>query len=257
MSRFGTLGVLALLALGTAQSVSAANVAFASFIPTTTGANVRYEKTGTASGAFYTIDTPTSSSAGSTDVRFSFLDPVLSSLGVLDARWTNFAATADNSALSIGGLLIQNVDSGTKQFTYTGTAPLVVGTSVFTTGANLLTATFTNGFIFGVNGSSAGSVTDSRPNGTLTFTSDFLTFSNAGSADIALALSAISPSLNRLNPDSSIAGFRAVAAGVFSTEVLPSVGPGIPEPSVWAMLIAGYLMVGTGIRRRRVVAVNA
>lgn len=156
-----------------------------------------------------------------------------------------FASTVDDPSLSIGGLLIQSIDSGSLAFTYTGTTPLVVGSDIYTTGANLLTATYTQGIIFGTASGSAGSAIASTPNGTVVYTSDFLDFTASSAKDFALALTAITPLLNRVNPDSSIASFSGVAAGVFSNEAPP-----IPEPSVWAMLIAGYAMVGASLRQR-------
>ena len=138
-------------------------------------------------------------------------------------------------------------------FTYAGLTPLIVGSSVFTTGANLLTASFTNGNIFGSIEGSAGSVLSSTPLGTIAYTSDFLTFDTSTSRDFALALTSITPLFSRLDANSSVASFRALAAGVFSNEAAATV----PEPETRALMIAGFAIVGVASRRRRNTVVSA
>lgn len=248
MNRFSRAAALAIIAAGpllVAAPAVAATEIFASYLPTAPGSNMRYQKVGEASGLFYTVATSTSTSVGATQVRFSFIG-ALASLGILDAAFTFTGTATDNPALSAGGLLIQTLDSGSFSFNYTGAAPLVVGSNIYTTGANLLSGSFLNGQIFGTAAGSSGSVTASTPPiSSVTYSSDFRTFDQTLDKDFALALTAITPVLSRLDGDSSIATFRTISTGAFSTDVTA-----VPEPQIWGLLVAGFGLTGLRLRRR-------
>jgi hypothetical protein len=225
----------------------ALNDIFASYIPVRTGSNIRYEKIGVDNGSLFTIATTDGTSPGATAVRFSYVASGLTSLGILDADFFSVSTTRDNPALSIGGLLIQNIDSGSFSFTYRGTEPLVVGSNTYFTGANLLSGTYTNGSVFGTREGSSGSAIASTPIGVVTYTSDLLNFTDTTNKDFSLALTALTPFLTRVDAASSIGSFRAASAGVFSNELVASV----PEPYVWGTMIVGFAMVGLQLRQRR------
>ncbi|UAJ12698.1 PEP-CTERM sorting domain-containing protein [Glacieibacterium megasporae] len=219
---------------------------FASYTPTRRGSNMLYFKTGSNDGRIFTVANSTATLKGATAVKFSFVGGPLASLGILNSAFTFDGIAIDNPALSLGGLLIQSLDSGTFSFKYTGLTPLIVGTNVYLTGANLLSGKFLGGQIFGTAAGSAGSVTASTPpKPAVTYTSDLRTFDESLDKDFALALTAITPFLTRVNSDSSINTFRAVSTGGFSTEL--SV---VPEPQIWGLLVAGFGLIGFRLRRQ-------
>lgn len=244
--RTGARTLILVAALASAASVSAFTTTFATFLPASvSAANVRYNQTGTNDGNLFTISTPAATAPGTVATRFSFVNSALAGLGVVNASFSFFSTVSDNTALSTGGFLVQNIDSGNFSFTYTGAAPLVVGTSTYTTGALLLSGTFTNANIFGTVNGSAGSLFGSTPTGVVTYASDFMTFAPTTPKDFSLGLTSINPLLNRVNADSSVASFRANATGAFSDTIAL-----VPEPQTWGMLLVGLAMTGTRMRRR-------
>ncbi|MGI4879912.1 MAG: hypothetical protein ACRYG4_20755 [Janthinobacterium lividum] len=250
MNAISKVTILSLVAAGQfalATPAAAVTEIFASYLPTAAGSNMRYQKTGLNDGLIYTVSSSTSVALGSTAVRFSFIGGPLASLGILDASFVFSGIATDNPALSLGGLLIQSLDSGFFGFTYTGLTPLHVGSATYTTGSNLLSGSFSGGQIFGTASGSSGSITASTPPTTaVQYTSDFRTFDPLADKDFALALTAITPFLVRVNPDSSINSFRAVSTGAFSTEL----GAMVPEPRVWGLFVVGFGLVGVRLRRR-------
>ncbi|QYE34066.1 hypothetical protein KZX46_14815 [Polymorphobacter sp. PAMC 29334] len=246
LSKITMISLAAAGSLALATPAAAVTEIFASYLPTAAGSNMRYQKTGVGNGLIYTVATPKSSSLGSTAVKFSFIGGPLASLGILDGSFVFSGIATDNPALSLGGLVIQTLDSGFFGFTYTGATTLHVGSKTYTTGANLLSGSFTGGQIFGTARGSSGSVTASTPPvSAVQYSSDFRTFDPLLDKDFALALTAITPFLSRLNSDNSINSFRAVSTGAFSTEVAA-----VPEPQVWGLLVAGFGLVGVRLRRR-------
>ena len=246
MSKLSLATLATISALSSSVPAAALVTTFATYIPANQSVfNMRYEQTATASGNLYTIAAPNANVPGATETRFSFVNSALASLGVLDANLTLFASVVDNPALSVGGFLVQNIDRGSFSFTYSGLVPLVVGSSIYTTGANLLSGFFTNANGFGTVAGSSGSVFGSTPEGSITYTSDFLTFGATSNKDFSLALTSITPVLSRLNANSSIASFRASSSGLFSTEAAV-----VPEPEAWAMLVVGFGFIGLNLRSR-------
>lgn len=249
MNAISKVTILSLAVVGQfalATPAAAVTEIFASYLPTSPGSNMRYQKTGIADGLVYTVSNSTATTPGSTAVRFSFIGGPLASLGILDASFVFSAIATDSPALSLGGLLNQSLDSGVFGFTYTGATALHVGAMTYTTGSNLLSGSFTGGQIFGTTRGSSGSITDSTPPAiAVQYSSDFRTFDPASDKDFALALTAIAPVLGRVNTDNSINSFRAVSTGAFSTDVAI-----VPEPQVWGLLVAGFGLVGLRLRRR-------
>jgi hypothetical protein len=54
----------------------------------------------------------------------------------------------------------------------------------------------------------------------------------------------------------SLRSFRATATGSFSSDPAPTI-TALPEPGAWAMLIAGFGLVGFAARRRSIRQVAA
>jgi hypothetical protein len=111
--------------------------------------------------------------------------------------------------------------------------------------ANLLTLTFTNATFVGAGGS--GAVFGTQPGGgTVTYTSDFVDFTDQTSGDFSIGLSGITPNF-------SANAWTADSVGTFASDSA-NVGNGVPEPATWAMMIIGFGGVGALMRRRRAFA---
>jgi hypothetical protein len=214
------------------------------------GDNIRLQKDGANDATLFTISTttPTSSAQAivpdSVDVTFSFVNTPLSALGSLTASFTmNVAVTQAANSLG-GGFYTQNTGAGT--FSFLSTAPINWGGNTYAAGSNLLSGSFCTATLFGA--SSSGSLSGSTDTcAFLTFTSDFLNFTNTTARDFSMSLTAITPILNALSGE-TLSSFNAFGSGNFSAEPLPT---GVPEPATWAMLVLGMGMVGAVRRRRR------
>ena len=257
MKLFKTLVATAILATGTLATTMPAQAAittFASYTALGTAANIEWKKSGTANGSVFTLASPTATTAGSVGVTFNFLQPLLASLGNLSAVYTLSGTSTNTPAtlLTVGSsaFLVQTIVSGSFSFIYSGTSPLVVGGVTYLTGANLLSATFTNAAIFGQNGATSGSLSGSTEASSLiTYTSDFLNFGATLAQDFSVGLTSMTPTLTRTNANASLTTFKASSGGAFSTDPAPIVSA-IPEPDAWALLLVGFGLVGLQVRRR-------
>jgi hypothetical protein len=111
--------------------------------------------------------------------------------------------------------------------------------------ANLLTLTFTNATFAGAGGS--GAVFGTQPGGgTVTYTSDFVDFTDQTAGDFSIGLTGITPGF-------SASAWTADSVGSFASDSA-NVGNGVPEPATWAMMIVGFGGVGVLMRRRRAFA---
>lgn len=111
-------------------------------------------------------------------------------------------------------------------------------------GANLLTLTFTSATLAGGGGS--GALFGSTPGGTVSYTSDFIDFTNANVGDFALSFSGITPGM-------SANFWTGDSTGTFAADVRGR-GTEVPEPATWAMMIIGFGGIGAVLRRRRTLA---
>ena len=118
------------------------------------------------------------------------------------------------------------------------------------TRTNLLTVSFTNAELDASQNN--GSFTfKSNNNSAITFTSDFLDFSNVVSKDFSFSFSGASPTFNSALGSSS----RSMAfsgTGTFASDPAPLVF-GVPEPASWAMMLGGFGMLGATLRTRKTV----
>ncbi|MBB6226928.1 PEPxxWA-CTERM sorting domain-containing protein [Polymorphobacter multimanifer] len=146
--------------------------------------------------------------------------------------------TGGSGAFSLSGL------SGTMAFTANDPVSYLSAT-----GTNLLTVFFSDAALNGTIGASTGGVSGSTVGGsTISFTSDFLDFSALTAADMSLSLSAVFSTFGNFGTPSRLRNFRATLGGQFSSDPAQAL---IPEPGTWAMLVAGFGLVGVSVRRRR------
>jgi len=138
----------------------------------------------------------------------------------------------------------QLFDTGTISFTRATAAAEGTGTRT-----NLLTIGFTNGLLSATQNN--GSMTfASTGTSAITYTSDFLDFTNVLSEDFALSFSGSNP--NFLAPlGSSSHSFTMSGSGTFNAEPAPVV-PGVPEPASWGLMVMGFGALGASMRGRKV-----
>ncbi|MBV9097214.1 MAG: PEP-CTERM sorting domain-containing protein, partial [Frankiaceae bacterium] len=125
----------------------------------------------------------------------------------------------------------------------------------YAAGSNLLSGSFSSSVLFGA-GSSASTNSSTLGGSTVTFTSDFLDFSNTVERDRGLTLTSIVPSLGRhTGLNGALNSFRATAGGQFSSDPAPLINglAVVPEPGVWLLMVAGFGLVGFAARRRTTV----
>jgi hypothetical protein len=241
--------------LVTATGASAAIVTFAQFTNASGGRNVRWVNNGTnglngTGGRFYTTSSPTGTAPANSAAMFSFVQAPLAGLGMISANFfMDITVASGNAATASGTTRIQDVPTGV--FSFTTTAPLVFGMTVFAPGSNLLTGTFTGGTISGSG--SSGSFFGDTSGSTLVYTSDFLNFSLTADRDFAMGLTSITQPLFRSTAGGAKAlrSFRAFANGGFASNPAPTPFGAIPEPQVWGLMVVGFGLVGVQVRRRR------
>ena len=246
--------------LAVATPSQAVITTFASFNPSGSARNIRWERVGTADGKLYSTSSGSGTAVGNVNVNFTFLQNYFVSNGLVQnvtAVFSLSAITANDPATSGGGSWMQNIDSGS--FSFTSTTAITVGSVTYAAGSNLLSGTFTNATMTGQNGGSAGGINDSGiginggPGSKVNFTSDFLDFNSVTTPtvqrDFALSLTSITPTPT-VTANRSLPTFRASAGGNFASDPVPVIN-GVPEPAVWGMMIAGFGVVGFQSRRRR------
>jgi hypothetical protein len=194
----------------------------------------------------------TSTAPATTAVKFSFLDSLTgysrSLAGELDAAFS-LSAVSTSAVQSLGGYFFQNFESGT--ISYKLTTPVykldALGKATGPALTNLLTVTFQDALLSGASGSTAFLFSASTAESPLSFTSDFLNFSDVPDMqafDFSIAGTASTPSLARAGTNRSLRNFRAVSVGQFSASPAP-------EPVTWGMMLAGFGLVGGTMRARR------
>lgn len=244
--------LLSAAALAMALSIAAGSsqaLVFAQFSPDRGADMYSWVSSGTA-GAFFTTSTAAGTSVGATAVHFSFLDPSLDpGLAFIPAAYTFNATVAAGSPAEFApgpNTWTQTHLSGDFSFIYNG-PDRVYGSTLVTTGSNLLSGSFSNAWIQGNGGS--GSTNLSRDNGglVLTLTSDFEPFLNRapGSEEFSLNLLGVHPQFGA-SAGQTLRSFRANGGGNFSFDTTI-----VPEPATWGLMIVGLGGVGVMLRRRR------
>ncbi len=248
MSNFKITAVALGAALAVVAGAQANAATFADYSAFSNDANLAW----TQSGDFASGTLATTGVGGVAKTYFSFLDPSLSALSNLGANFTLTATgSASDPAQTLFGQIVEPNLSGSFSFIYSGSAPLTVGSHTYTTGANLLSGTFSGAEIIGPAGGSTGSVQDAiLSGGAITYSSDFLQFSSTGDKGLSLELTSVLPSLNAFGGD-SLNDFSGVSTGSFAADISGGGGGGgVPEPATWTMLLVGFGAIGASLRRR-------
>jgi hypothetical protein len=201
----------------------------------------------TNNGAGDTGTGGTLAGSGSTAFSFENLSAALNLLTNLPATFSFSATTTSSPAVFSGApnnLWTENGLNGAFHYTFTG-ATTTIGGITLTTGENLLSGTFTGGWIQGAGGS--GSTNLSVGNGGhLTFTSAVDPALATGISDeFAYTLLNVTPTFGA-NSGAALRSFTAKGDGEFS---FASVG--VPEPATWALMILGFGGMGAMLRGRR------
>jgi len=235
MSKLAVFGVGAALLLAAAPA--SAITTFADFSPASNAPNIMYVGADDGSGTLSSIDQL---------VHFAFLNPDGSVSGTTFDAMMNLTATTGAATLAGGGsLALLPITDGT--LTFTSATPVTWGGH---TGTHLLTVDFSGGFLTAILGGSTASYGTSTPPFTVSFTSDFLDFSTSTTRDLALAIDAINPSVGfafgggRLN--------LGTMSGNFGSDATAGNPQGVvPEPTSWALMFAGFGLVGSALRSQR------
>lgn len=258
---FGIKTVTSLVAVGVALAAvpsQAAITTFASFSPIGTSTNVRWVNSSGASagtgGTIYSTATAGGTVPAPRNVSFSFLLPQLAPFvtGVTAQFSLNGTVPNGNPALLVAGFLVQdNVAGG---FSFTSTSAITVNNTTYAAGSNLLTATYGGAAIAGQRNGTSGSFSGSTSAGdTVSYTSDFLSFSNVQDSDFSISLTSVASPLQAVPtngvPTRALRSFRSVASGTFSSDPAPVV-LAVPEPESWALMVVGFGLVGLQVRRR-------
>ena len=249
LARFAALAV----GLTVAAAPAAALTTIATFATPTSSANVRWQGAG-SSAQFFTIANASATVPGAALVDFSLLQPSIAPFVTnLPALFTLNATVTSTPAVALAGQFFQGGITG--NFSFTTTTGLTVGSTFFAAGSNLLSGTFNQTLLYGAaNGSTATMLAATSGGSGITFASDFLDFTGVANYNVSLPLSALRPALFA-STGSSLRTFVATSSGAFASDA-PSVIP-IPEPESWALMIAGFAMVGTAARRRARTTVTA
>lgn len=154
-----------------------------------------------------------------------------------------FTGTGTAIAAVAGTSVVQAISSGS--FSVTAAAPITFGSF---TGTNILSASFNNGFIAGTLGTRTPQVSVNIPLGTFSsISSDFFADPRLTLTDMSITTSGTNPLLALIaagGGNQKLRNFQSASTGTFDVSV-------VPEPSTWALLFAGFAMVGVSIRRRK------
>lgn len=250
--RLALVSVFAVVGLSAAPA-QAVLTTFANFTGLNAETGVRFQNSAPdnesgASGSLYSIDAVTSA-PGSRLVSFSFLLPALAaSVTNVPASFTMLSSTA-SPAQTVGSFTLQPGLAGS--FSFLSTSAITVGGTNYAAGSNLLSGTFTDVSISGQTNASAAAYNGSTGGGSaILFTSDFVSFVPGSDFNMSISLTSLAPLLFA-NPGAALRSFEAYSTGSFSSDPAAIVIGGVPEPSAWAMLIAGFGLVGFQARRRR------
>lgn len=151
-----------------------------------------------------------------------------------------YPTTLSMSAAS--GALVTSIGPQFQQLGWTGNMH-------FGDGANYLDVNFTNAtFSFDGTGGSA-SLISTDPSNPISYSSNLLTLPVFTLKNFSLAFTGLTPAFT-VAANGYGTPFNANIAGSFAGS--PDAGPqgGVPEPASWAMLLAGFGLVGFTARRR-------
>lgn len=246
MFNFKLLALGAIAATAFASVPAAAITTFASFTPSDSSPNVNYSGN--------TLQTAVGGIGGlsSVNVLFTILVGDTPALQGVSASYTLNAFVPSGTLPASGAF---NLDNATGAFSILSNNAINVGGMVYAAGSNLLSGSFIGGFLDGTVDGTSGVIRGSTDGGvTITYTSDFLDFSNVDIFDFSLPMTAVTLPFGPAG--GNIREFTASMGGQFSSEPAPTMGA-VPEPTTWAMLVIGFGLVGVSARRRKLATVTA
>jgi len=245
MNRFAILAAIILLAGSGAPAFAQDPITFGQFLQQDSGQRLfRYKNEDSATGKgaeIYSTSSTASNDPGAIPVFFLLsADDLPADLSSpQDAGLSvDFLSNSGTTATSTPNGRIQMFGSGS--ITILRTTPAAEGLNAHT---NLLTVTFTNAELDASQ--SSGSFTfRSNDDSAITYTSDFLDFSNIVSENFSFSFSGASPQFSA-TLGSSASNTRFSGSGSFAAT------PQVPEISTWVMLFAGFGVVGLVMRAGR------
>lgn len=246
MNRFAILASYALLAGSAAPAFANDDtITFGQFFQQDSAARLfRYKNEDTMTGKGAEIYTTLSTTPGSIPIFFLLsADNLPADLsGPQDAGLSvDFISTSGTTGTGNGR--IQAFGSGT--ISILRNLPAAEGNNGR---VNLLSVTFTNADL-DANQNSGSFTFKSNDNSVITYTSDFLDFSNVLSEDFSFSFSGASPKFNALLGSSSV-NSRFSGTGTFASNPAPLTFD-VPEASTWTMLFLGFGAVGAVMRAGR------
>jgi hypothetical protein len=216
---------LALALAGAASTARGDTVTFAQFFDSSN--NILFANNGTTS----TLKTVTG--GASVGFVFSNIAGLPSDLAFQNATMSiNLTGTSSSSSES-GNTIFQPL-SGTISFTRTSAAGEGQGSRT-----NLLTITYAShsqsGSLSGSAGSGSASLSPSTPNDTVTYTSDFLSFSNTSQRNMSLSFTSVNPNLTF--GANGVQNFSTAGVGSFASNPAPTLNvTPTPEPSTCVLI---------------------
>lgn len=234
----------ALLMAGGSVAAHADTVTFGQFSQRNPSARlfqyVNKDKGAAKKAEIHTTGTPTGTKTASIPVYyiFSLFSLPADLTGIQNAHLTvdfisNLGTTGSGSSRK---QLFDTVTSGSISIIRDTAAAEGTGTR-----KNLLTVSFTNAELDASE--LGGSFTfKSNVNSTISYSSDFVTFRPNADKDFSFSFSGASPTFDSVL-GSSGRNSRFSGTGTFAVQP-------VPEASTWAMMVAGFGVVGFGLRRR-------
>jgi hypothetical protein len=211
-----------LLAASVASVAKAAAIQFATFDAINADAPLSWTNVGGTSGVLSVVNAP---------IQFTFTNQ--SGLPSTFNAVLNISSQGPSATVpAIPGFVDAQVLD--QQVVLTVTNPAVPAGQP---GNDLLTAVFSQAYLYGVDGSLGGAIADQSP--TVAYYSDYLAFNNVGGNAFTLGLETLSAPIS-VGPGGFLNSFVSNLDGQFSA---PSLGS-IPEPSSLGLLgVAGLALV--------------
>jgi hypothetical protein len=185
---------------------------------------------------------------GSNDFSFTVMGLPVNLDGVLS--FSNAGTTSAATETTSGGFetITQGGYTGSFTETYHGNNQTVDGVSLVKNVTVLLSGTFDNGVLVGVNSFPPPVGVSGTFDATVTSYSSPFAFFGPGSVDLNLTLSHGSIAWG-LSPGNDVKTVTTTAAGTFAG--------GVPEPAAWSLMLLGAGMLGAGLRRKRTLTAAA